>query len=50
MTRHEFITTLSQELEKRNITDAYDIVEEYDEHFEFKLADGYSEEEIAARL
>ena len=25
-------------------------MEEYDEHFDFKLADGYSEQEIAARL
>lgn len=26
------------------------MVEEYQQHFSFKLADGYSEEEIAARL
>ncbi len=50
MTRHEFIDTLSSELKKRRIADACDIVEEYDEHFDFKLADGYSEQEIAARL
>ncbi|MBQ9121767.1 MAG: DUF1700 domain-containing protein [Clostridia bacterium] len=32
------------------MSDAADIIEEYEQHFSFKLADGYSEEEIAARL
>lgn len=50
MTRNEFLLTLTSELEKNNVVDAADIVEEYTEHFEFKLADGYSEEEIAAKL
>lgn len=50
MTKKEFMTLLSDELRKRKITDAEDIIEEYEQHFAFKLADGYSEEEIAARL
>lgn len=50
MTKHEFMTRLTNELHKRNVADAADIVEEYEQHFAFKLADGYSEEEIAARL
>ena len=50
MTRNEFITQLSAELHRRNVADAADVVEEYQQHFAFKLADGYSEEEIAARL
>lgn len=32
------------------MADADDIVEEYEQHFAFKLADGYSEEEISATL
>ena len=50
MTKHEFMTRLTNELHKRNVADAADIAEEYEQHFDFKLADGYSEEEIAARL
>lgn len=50
MTKHEYMTRLTNELHKRNVTDAADIVEEYEQHFAFKLADGFSEEEIAARL
>lgn len=50
MTKHEFMTRLTNELHKRNVADAADIAEEYEQHFAFKLADGYSEEEIAARL
>lgn len=49
MTRNEFVTQLTAELHKRNVA-AADVVEEYQQHFSFKLADGYSEEEIAARL
>lgn len=48
MTRNEFVTQRTAELHKRNV--AADVVEEYQQHFSFKLADGYSEEEIAARL
>ncbi len=50
MTKHEFMTRLTNELHKRNVADAAEIAEEYEQHFAFKLADGYSEEEIAARL
>lgn len=49
MMRNEFVTQLTAELHKRNVA-AADAVEEYQQHFAFKLADGYSEEEIAARL
>ena len=48
MTKHEFMAQLTSELRKRNIADAADVIEEYEQHFAFKLADGYSEEEIAA--
>lgn len=50
MKRTEFLNLLTEELAKRHVSDAEDIVEEYAQHFGLKLADGYSEEEIAARL
>ena len=50
MTKHEFMARLASELHKRNVADAADVIEEYEQHFAFKLADGYSEEEIAAKL
>lgn len=50
MKKHEFMTRLANELHKRNVEDAADVLEEYEQHFAFKLADGYSEEEIAAKL
>ena len=50
MTRIEFMTQLSHELNKRKLPDAVEIVEEYEQHFAFKLTDGYSEAEIAAKL
>ncbi len=50
MTKHEFMTRLSAELRRAHVADAAEIEEEYAQHFAFKLADGYSEEEIAAKL
>ena len=50
MTKTEFMTRLEHELRRRNVADAEDVLEEYEQHFAFKLADGYSEEEIAAKL
>lgn len=50
MTKNEFLTKLTYELNKRNIADAADIISEYEQHFAFKMADGFSEEEIAAKL
>lgn len=50
MNKTEFINTLTNTLKERKIQDVADIVAEYEQHFLFKMADGYSEEEIAARL
>lgn len=50
MKRNEFISQLTSELNKRSIADTAEIATEYDQHFAFKLADGFSEEEIAAKL
>ena len=50
MKKAEFLNKLNEELKKRNVPDAADILEEYEQHFDLKLADGFFEEEIAARL
>ena len=50
MTKNEFLSRLEAELEARRVPEPEDILGEYRRHFEYKLADGYSEEEIAARL
>ena len=49
MTRTEFLSKLADELRKNRIADADDILSEYEQHFAFKMADGITEEEIAAR-
>ena len=50
MTKLEYLSQLKNELKRNGIADADDIVSEYEQHFRFKLADGFSEEEIAAKL
>lgn len=50
MTKSEFMTAPASELNQRKIADSDDILDEYRQHFAFKLADGYTEEEIAAKL
>lgn len=50
MKKNEYLAQLKSELKKNNAADADDIVLEYEQHFAFKMADGYSEEEIAAKL
>ena len=50
MTKNQFIDLLKEELKHNNVPDAEDIIEEYEQHFSFKLADGYSEEKISAKL
>ena len=47
MTKNEFLSRLEAELEARRVPEPEDILGEYRRHFEYKLADGYSEEEIA---
>jgi uncharacterized membrane protein len=48
--RIEFIAVLTSTLKERKIDDVDEIVAEYEQHFKYKIADGYSEEEIAFRL
>ncbi len=50
MKRNEFIELLKNALKDRGISDYSEIADEYEEHFDFKLRDGYSEEEIARKL
>jgi len=49
MTKAEYLSRLGKALEGR-VDDLDDILAEYGEHFARKLADGYSEDEVTARL
>lgn len=50
MTKNEFLAQLMSELNKNDVADATDVVSEYEQHFAFKMADGFSEDEISAKL
>ena len=50
MKKDEYLSQLKKELQKNDINDDEDIINEYKQHFAFKQADGYSEEEIASTL
>ena len=50
MNKSEFLSKLEKSLKDNHVNDTEDIILEYGEHFRYKLADGFSEEEIAARL
>jgi len=50
MNKQEYMLELEKSLKARKVQDIADILGEYEQHFIFKLSDGYSEEEIANRL
>jgi len=50
MTKAEFLYALREALREKNIRDIDEILEEYEQHFAFRMSDGFSEEETAARL
>jgi uncharacterized membrane protein len=50
MNRQTYISELTNGLKANNVEDIEDIIAEYQEHFARKMADGYTEEEIAAKL
>ncbi|NCB52975.1 MAG: DUF1700 domain-containing protein [Clostridia bacterium] len=50
MKKSDYLGRLRDELQKKKIPDVDDIVSEYEQHFAFRLADGHTEEEIAAKL
>lgn len=50
MNKQSFIEELKKGLAARGVADIGDIVSDYEEHFARKLADGYTEQEIAKKL
>ena len=50
MTKHEFMERLTNTLKRNGIEDISEIIDEYEQHFAFKMADGFCEAEIAAKL
>lgn len=50
MTKKQYLDELKKELKNFNVDDIEDIVLEYDQHFDFKLEEGLTEEEIAKKL
>ena len=48
MTKHEFMERLTNALKRNGIEDISEIIDEYEQHFAFKMADGFCEAEIAA--
>ena len=50
MNKQAYLIELEGLLSEKDVNDVDEIIAEYDEHFSRKLADGFSEEEIAKRL
>lgn len=50
MKKNDYLQALRRLLEAKQVPDMMEIMAEYEQHFAFKQADGFSEEEIAARL
>ncbi len=50
MKKTEFIDILRRTLKANKIQDVEEIIDDYEQHFSNKIADGYTEEEIAAKL
>lgn len=50
MNKSEFMRELTEGLKKRKVPELDEITEEYERHFAYKAEEGFSEEEIAARL
>jgi uncharacterized membrane protein len=50
MNKEVFLRELTDRLRTGQVSDIEEIVAEYDEHFDRKRADGYTEDEIAAKL
>ncbi len=50
MTKQDYLNELNNQLNKNNVPDVDEITAEYEQHFLFKLADGFTEDEIAQKL
>lgn len=50
MNKQDYLSRLNKALKLKNVDEIEEIVAEYEEHFIQKKADGYTEEEIAAKI
>jgi uncharacterized membrane protein len=50
MNRVEFIRELKKELEKANVVDIEEIIADFENHFDFKIDEGKTEEDIAKKI
>lgn len=50
MTKNQYLEELRKELNLNNVEEIDEIIAEYEEHFNFKLEEGLTEEEIAKKL
>jgi len=50
MNKKEYLEELRKELKKYNVNEVEDIIADYEEHFENKMEEGFTEEEIARKL
>ncbi|MDR0917028.1 MAG: DUF1700 domain-containing protein [Oscillospiraceae bacterium] len=50
MKKADFLYELQTNLQKSRVSDADDILAEYEQHFDRKMQDGYTEDEISQRL
>lgn len=50
MNKEQYLSILRKELHVNKVGDIEEIIAEYEDHFAHKMSDGYSEEEIAAKL
>lgn len=50
MNKNEFIRELRKQLEKENISDIDEIINDFEEHFEFRMEEGKTEEEIVKKI
>lgn len=50
MTKQDYLNELKTQLNQKAVVDAEEILSEYEQHFLFKLTDGFSEEEISQKL
>ncbi len=50
MNKQEYLDTLTKALKMNKVNEIDEILSEYEEHFAYKIADGYTEEEVCAKL
>ncbi len=50
MNKQEYLDALTKALKTNKVNEIDEILSEYEEHFAYKIADGYTEEEVCAKL